>query len=61
MWGLRSVRQAVSLSGFSETRPGSVSPLQARILERVATPSSRGSSRPGDGTRVVSLHLQAGS
>ena len=37
--------------------------LQARILEWVATPSSRGSSQPRDGTHVsyVFLHWQAGS
>ena len=37
--------------------------LQARILEWVATPSSRGSSPPRDGTYVsyIYLHWQAGS
>ena len=37
--------------------------LQARILEWVGLPSSRGSSQPRDGTHVsyVSLHWQAGS
>ena len=36
---------------------------QARILEGVAISSSRGSSKPRDGTRIsyVSLHWQAGS
>ena len=36
--------------------------LQARILECVATPSSRGPSRPGDGTHIPGLlHWQVGS
>ena len=33
--------------------------LQARILERVAMPSSRGSSQPGDGTQVSSLQADS--
>ena len=39
--------------------PGSLSigVLQARILEWVAMPFSRGSSRPRDGTHVSCLHL----
>ena len=35
--------------------------LQARILEWVAMPSSRGSSRPKDRTHAFYLHWQAGS
>ena len=36
--------------------------LQTRILEWAAMPSSRGSSRPSDGTRVSCLlHYQVGS
>ena len=37
--------------------------LQARVLQWVAMPSSRGSSRPGDRTRIFLhlLHWQAGS
>ena len=37
--------------------------LQARILEWVAMPSSRGSSQPRDGTQVsyIYLHWQVGS
>ena len=35
--------------------------LQARILERVAMPSSRGSSQPRDQIPLTFLALQAGS
>ena len=42
--------------------PLSLGTLQARILQWVAMPSSRGSSPPGDGTHVSGLlHWQAGS
>ena len=34
--------------------------LQARILERVAVPSSRGSSRPGDGTCISYVSCDGG-
>ena len=44
--------------GCSPPGPSVNGILQARILEWIATPSSRGSSRPGDGTQVS--HIAGG-
>ena len=50
------VRRFVTLWTEAHQAPLSMGILQARILEWVAMPSSRGSSQPTNWTRVFLLH-----
>ena len=52
---LSRVRLSVTPWPIAHQAPLSLGILQARILERIAGPSSRGSSRPRDGTGVSCL------
>ena len=60
---VQSVYSCLTLYDFMDcSSPGSSvhGILQARILERVAMPSSRGSSQPRDGTHVSYISCTAG-
>ena len=51
-WLLSHVRLFVIPWTVAHRAPLSMGILQARILELVATPFSRGSSQPGDATQI---------
>ena len=51
-WPLSHVRLSVTPRTAARQAPLSAGILQARTLQWIATPSSRGSSQPGDGTQA---------